>query len=262
MEASKHHSQYLQSVKKLLDVKLVQYNQIGFIANDPISIPHQFNKKQDIEIAAFFSATLAWGNRASIIKSANRIMNAMDFSPHDFILHHQPKDLKKMMDIKHRTFNTSDLLYFIHFLSCHYKKYSSLESAFEQTSAIDVRTKLIDFHNYFFSLDHLERTRKHVSTPIRNSACKRLNMFLRWMVRKDSNGVDFGIWKSIKMNKLICPLDVHVSRVAHRLQLIPNQKATWINAEILSKQLRIFDHNDPCKYDFALFSLGVDEGFN
>jgi uncharacterized protein (TIGR02757 family) len=244
---------------ELLNRKVLEYNNPTFIANDPISIPHQFSLKQDIEIAAFFVATLAWGNRTSIINSANKIMQAMHFAPHDFILNHQAQDLKFFMDIKHRTFNTTDLLYFIHFLTFHYATNESLESAFAKSNTTDIKARLIAFHNYFFSVEYPERTRKHVSTPIRNSACKRLNMFLRWMVRADNQGVDFGIWHSIKMSELICPLDIHVARVSNRLLLIPNQKANWQNAEILTNVLKSFDKNDPCKYDFALFSLGAEE---
>lgn len=248
-----------EKCKDLLERKYQEYNQAKFIDIDPISIPHEFSKKQDIEIAAFISATLSWGNRKSIIQNSKRIMQAMDNSPHNFIVNHQDQDLKAMLNIKHRTFNTTDLLYFIHFLKFHYQQHTSLEQAFNLSTSKGVYSRLAAFHNYFFSIEHPARTRKHVSTPARNSACKRLNMFLRWMVRKDKNGVDFGLWNAISTKDLICPLDIHTSRVASKLELIPNSNAHWKNAFLLSQTLKQFDSNDPCKYDFALFGLGAEE---
>lgn len=249
-------------MKIWLNRKVSEYNSPRFIATDPISVPHSFSKKQDIEIAAFFAATLAWGNRTSIINSANRIMDAMHRAPHDFLLTHQEQDLKALLDIKHRTFNATDLLYFIHFLSFHYKKFDSLEWAFlprDINKEIEMRDRLVYFNDLFFSLDHPARTQKHISSPAKKSACKRLNMFLRWMVRHDGNGVDFGIWKSISPSELICPLDVHVGRVAHRLGLIQGNKGNWQTAEELTASLRTLDPNDPVKYDYALFGLGAEE---
>jgi uncharacterized protein (TIGR02757 family) len=243
----------------ILNRKAKEYNHPSFIINDPICVPHQFSKKQDIEIAAFFAATIAWGNRKSIIQNANRIMKEMNHQPHDFILHHKASDLKSFLDIKHRTFNATDLLYFIHFLQHHYQQFDSLEAGFMQSENCDVKARLASFHHYFFSIEHPARTRKHVSTPIRHSACKRLNMFLRWMVRDDHCGVDFGLWKNIKMSELICPLDIHTSRVGFRLGLISSNKANWQHAEMLTNSLRQFSPNDPCQYDFALFGLGVEE---
>ncbi len=250
------------ALKQFLDRKVKEYNTTQFIVKDPICIPHSFSKKQDIEIAGFFAATLAWGNRTSIINSCNRILEAMDHAPHDFLLNHEEVDLKRFLDIKHRTFNATDLLYFIQFLSHHYRKHASLESAFFPSGLkgkIDMKERLIYFNQTFFSLEHSARTHKHVSTPLKKSACKRLNMFLRWMVRQDDHGVDFGIWKSIKPSELICPLDVHVGRVAHRLGLIQENKGNWQTAEELTESLRQFDANDPVKYDYALFGLGVEE---
>jgi uncharacterized protein (TIGR02757 family) len=252
-------------IKKILDAKVHQYNNVSFIANDPIAVPHRFTQKQDIEIAGFFAAILAWGHRTSIINNTNRIMHWMDDAPHHFILHHQSQDVKKMLGFAHRTFNTTDLLYTIQFLQHHYSHHQSLESAFatQLSTNSNVENVLIYFRNYFFSLpDAPDRTTKHIATPLKKSACKRLNMFLRWMVRKDNCGVDFGLWKSIKPAQLICPLDVHVGNVAHRLGLLPNAKSNWANAVALTNMLKLFDAQDPVKYDYALFSLGVIEKYN
>jgi uncharacterized protein (TIGR02757 family) len=249
----------MQDLRKFLDQKVVEYNQPKFIERDPICIPHRFSKKQDIEIAGFFAAILAWGNRTTIIQNATRIMQAMDNAPHDFICHHTDNDLKAFLDIKHRTFNATDLYYFIHFLQLHYTQQDSFESAFCRNKTEGMKERLIAFNQYFFSIEHPQRTQKHISSPAKNSACKRLNMFLRWMVRQDKQGVDFGIWKKIKMHELICPLDIHVSNVAFRLQLIPQQKANWQMAQMLTEQLRELDAKDPAKYDFALFGLGAEE---
>ncbi len=252
----------MHTLKKFLDQKVGEYNSVQFIEKDPICIPHSFAKPQDIEISAFFAATLAWGNRTSIINSCKRILAAMDHAPHDFLLNHEEVDLKRFLHIKHRTFNATDLLYFIQFLSHYYQQHASLESAFcpsGMKGKIDMKERLIYFNQTFFSMDHPARTQKHVSSPLKKSACKRLNMFLRWMVRKDAKGVDFGIWKAIKPSELICPLDVHVGRVAHRLGLIQENKGNWQTAEALTDALRQFDANDPVKYDYALFGLGVEE---
>lgn len=247
-------------VKKILDRKVLEYNNERFIGGDPVSIPHRFVKKQDIEIAGFFSATFAWGNRTTIINKAGELIAMMDHSPHDFMLHHQESDLKKFTQFVHRTFNAHDALYFIRFLSFHFQNHDSLESAFTG-SAGNMKDILINFHKYFFSLEHLPRTEKHVSSPLKNSACKRLNMFLRWMVRHDEHGVDFGIWKTLQMKDLICPLDVHVCNVAFRLGILKSVKADWKNAAALTALLKTFDADDPVKYDFALFALGAEERF-
>lgn len=251
-----------KALKLFLDQKANEYNQVRFIASDPVCVPHAFTKRQDIEIAGFFAATLAWGNRTTIIRSAQAIMDAMDGAPHDFLLHHTDHDLKRFLHLKHRTFNATDLLYFIHFLSHHYRQFDSLETAFcpaEPDGPVGMKERLIHFHRNFFSLEHPARTRKHVSTPERKSACKRLTMYLRWMVRRDAHGVDFGLWKAIHPSELICPLDVHVGRVAERLGLIEQNKAQWQTAEELTARLRTFDPDDPVRYDFALFGLGAEE---
>jgi uncharacterized protein (TIGR02757 family) len=252
-------------LRDFLNKKVKDYNQKSFIASDPISIPHRFSKKQDIEIAGFFAAIFAWGNRTTIINKCNELMNLMDNAPFQFITQHQEIELKRFLDFKHRTFNATDLLHFIRVLRYHYENDTqvepSLETAFIRglhNNDKNVEFALSQFHNYFFSLeDSPDRTKKHISTPANNSSCKRLNMFLRWMVRKDKAGVDFGIWKNIKPNQLVCPLDVHVQRVARNLNLIQSEKADWKTAVELTEKLKSFDPIDPVKYDIALFSMGV-----
>ncbi len=247
------------------NTKVAQYNQPWFIKDDPICVPHRFTKLQDIEIAGFFAAVFAWGIRTTIINKTNELLKLMDDAPHDFILHHQPQDLKKLLTFKHRTFNTTDLLYFIHFLQYHYHDNSSLETAFTKwLSPTDatIEQGLIGFHQYFFSLeDFPPRTKKHIATPYKQSSCKRLNMYLRWMVRSDNIGVDFGLWKTIKPSQLVCPIDVHVARVAKRFNLLDRKLVDWQAALELTDYLRTIDANDPVKYDFALFGLGVIEKF-
>jgi uncharacterized protein (TIGR02757 family) len=251
-------------LKEFLDAKVEQYNQPGFIANDPISIPHQFSKKQDIEIAGLFAAVLAWGQRITIINKTKELLSLMDNAPYDFMINHKEKDLKKLTEFKHRTFNTTDTLYFVEFLSWFYKAHDSLEYAFTGSSdKLDqVADGLIHFHHLFFSLeDAPHRTRKHISTPERKSACKRINMYLRWMVREDKRGVDFGLWKNISPALLICPFDLHVERVARKLKLVKRKQADWLTAMELTENLRKLDPIDPVKYDFALFGLGIEEKF-
>ena len=252
----------LDELKKFLDDKVALYNRPAFIEKDPICIPHMFTKLQDIEISGLFAAVLAWGNRTTIINNCKKIVDWMDNSPHEFILHHKETDLKRFLHFAHRTFNTTDLLYFILFLNYHYQSSDSLEDAFvpaKKYIATDTREALIHFHHYFFSIEHPDRTKKHISTPERNSACKRLNMYLRWMVRKDKCGVDFGLWKKIQPHQLICPLDVHVARVAHRLEMLPTNKADWNNAVRLTQILKEWNPRDPAIYDYALFGLGMAE---
>jgi uncharacterized protein (TIGR02757 family) len=257
------------SLKKLLDQKVALYNHPSFIEKDPVSIPHRFTLKQDIEIAGFFAALFAWGNRTSIINSCNRLLQAMGNAPYDFILQHREKDLKPLLTFVHRTFNATDLLYIVHFLKHHYQRYDTLEKGFSQFMhplSTDITQALAGFHNYAFSLpDAPERTRKHISTPAKNSACKRLNMYLRWMVRQDPGPsgqiVDFGIWKEIKPAQLVCPLDVHVSRVARRLGLLQREQNDWKAAAQLTANLRKLNPADPVRYDYALFGLGVIEKF-
>lgn len=248
-----------------LNEKVNQYNHPTFIPHDPVCIPHLFSKKEDIEIAAFFAAVFAWGNRRTIINKCRELLHLMDMAPYAFIMQHQDADLHKMMHFKHRTFNTTDLLYFIEFFRYHYTQYPSLETAFSQfmpAGATDTGVALAGFHHYFFSLEHVPaRTKKHIATPERNSTCKRLNMFLRWMVRNDKKGVDFGIWKKIKPAQLIIPVDLHVARVAKQFNLLQRKPVDWLAAKELTNTLRSFDKEDPVKYDFALFGLGVVEKF-
>ena len=256
----------IENLRSFLDAKVAQYNQPGFIANDPISIPHLFTKKQDIEIMGFWAATLAWGQRVTIINKCKELIALMDGAPYDFIINHEEVDLKKLLHFKHRTFNDIDTLYFISFFRYHYEHHESLEDAFIPPNPLKgelngvVENCLNHFRRYFFSLpDFPHRTQKHVSSPSQKSTCKRLNMFLRWMVRKDDNGVDFGIWNQIKSSDLIMPCDLHVDRVARKLKLINRKQTDWQTAIELTERLREFDPADPVKYDFALFGLGIEE---
>jgi uncharacterized protein (TIGR02757 family) len=251
----------IENLKSFLDSKVAQYNRPEFIQNDPVSIPHLFTKKQDIEIMGFWAATLAWGQRVTIINKCKELISLMDNAPYDFIMNHEEPDLKKLLRFKHRTFNDIDTLYFISFFRYHYQNHESLEDGFISNGPVNgVEESLNHFRKYFFSLpDHPGRTMKHVSSPSQKSTCKRLNMFLRWMVRKDNCGVDFGIWNKLKPADLICPCDLHVDRVARKLKLITRKQTDWQTAVELTERLREFDSSDPVKYDFALFGLGIEE---
>ncbi len=249
-------------LKDFLEAKVEQFNRPGFIENDPISIPHLYKKKQDIEIAGLFAAVLAWGQRATIIAKTKELMALMDNAPHDFLLHHREKDLRRFEKFKHRTFNAIDTVYFMEFLGQYYKEKDSLEDAFLGSAGSEnIELGLIKFHKLFFSAEHPERTAKHIATPERKSACKRMNMYLRWMVRQDTQGVDFGIWKKISPAQLVCPCDVHVERVARKLDLIRGKLMNWQTALELTGNLKKLDPLDPVKYDFALFGLGIEEKF-
>lgn len=252
-------------LKAFLDAKVEQFNQPDFIPNDPVSIPHQFTLKQDIEITGFWASILAWGQRVTIINKCNELFALMDHRPYDFVLNHSENDLKALLKFKHRTFNDVDTLYFIEFFKTYYQEHNSLEDAFLKglrAEDLDMEHSLVRFHEEFFSLpDSPQRTRKHIATPARKSACKRLNMFLRWMVRDDDHGVDFGIWRRIKPSQLVCPCDLHVERVARRFQLITRKQTDWLMAVELTNHLKQFDPSDPVKYDFALFGLGIEEKF-
>ena len=247
-----------EELKIFLDEKVDYYNQPSFIENDPIRIPHRFTKKQDIEIAGFFAAIFAWGIRKTIINKSLDLLNRMDNSPHEFILHHDKQDLKGLLGFKHRTFNDVDLLFLVDVFKRHYSKNDSLETAFISEKKTQ-QARLEHFYDYLFSYEHLKRTQKHISTPAKNSACKRINMYLRWMIRKDKRGVDFGIWNNMSPADLIIPMDVHVCRVSEKLGLLEHPKANWKQAVMLTQKLRQFDANDPVKYDFALFGMGVAE---
>ncbi len=248
-------------LKEFLDNKVREYNRPSFIREDPISIPHLFTQKQDIEIAGFFAAIFSWGNRTTIINKSKDLMQRMDNSPYAFVKDLRAKELKNLRGFKHRTFNTDDLYYFIEFLHQHYSAYNSLETAFFPVHDHNTEQGLINFKNYFFSFEHLRRTEKHISSPLQRSTCKRLNMFLRWMVRNDRKGVDFGLWTNISPAQLVCPIDVHVARVATKLGLLKRRKVDWLAAVELTDALRQLDVNDPVKYDFALFNLGIVEKF-
>ena len=250
-------------LKNFLDEKVERFNQPGFIALDPVSIPHMFSKKQDIEIAGFFAAVLAWGQRVTIIRKCRELLSCMDNDPYQFILHHQPGDLKPFQDFRHRTFNGTDTLYFIEALKSIYREHPSLEGVFVvPVSALTIEQGLIRFHHRFFDLaDHPHRTKKHLPTPEKKSTCKRINMYLRWMVRKDVNGVDFGLWDQISPAQLVCPCDLHVDRVGRMLRLIRRRQTDWFTALELTESLRKLDPADPVKYDFALFGLGIEEGW-
>jgi uncharacterized protein (TIGR02757 family) len=263
-------------LKAMLDRQVDQRNHPAFIERDPVSIPHRFVKKQDIEIAGLFAAVFSWGNRTTIIRKSMEVLDRMDQAPHDFILVHGKKELKRLTGFVHRTYNDTDLLGFVEFLHQHYtgkitperngskgipRDEISLESAFSTWLEIrdaDVEKALSGFHDYFFSVAGIaDRTRKHIPTPVRGSSCKRLNMYLRWMVRQDDRGVDFGLWKNISPAQLVCPLDLHVGRVARRYGLLERKYDDWQAALELTANLRKMDPDDPVKYDFALFGMGV-----
>jgi uncharacterized protein (TIGR02757 family) len=253
-----------QSLKDFFDSKVQAYNNTTFIESDPVCIPHMFSKPQDIEIAGLFAAIFAWGNRTTIIQKSMDLMQRMDMAPHDFITTHSANDLKKLQGFKHRTFTEDDIFYFVEWLHHHYHQSTTLETAFSQwmnKQDETIEKALIGFKKYFFSLEHLRRTQKHISSPEQNSSCKRLCMYLRWMVRQDKKGVDFGLWKTIKPRQLICPIDLHVARVAKRFSLMQRKQPDWQAALELTAHLRNFDKLDPVKYDFALFGLGVIEKY-
>lgn len=251
------------ALQQFLDEQVERFNAAGFVDDDPIAIPHQFSHLQDREIMAFWVAMLAWGQRKSIINSGLKLVEQMDGVPHDFILHHTEQDRARFADFKHRTFQYTDTLYFLEFLQHYYRQHASLEDAFARFLTPESETTeaaLVGFHELFFSLpDAPQRTRKHIATPARKSSCKRLNMFLRWMVRQDTRGVDFGDWSRIRPAQLMIPLDVHVERVARQLGLIKRPQCDWATVVELTANLRQFDPNDPVKYDFALFGLGVND---
>ena len=263
-----------KSLQEFLNKKAAQYNEPAFITDDPLSIPRGFTKKQDIEIAGFFAAILAWGNRKSIINSCTKLLGLMNNAPYEFIMtadwENEPEQFAVFNHFVHRTFNELDLWHLVNFLKYHYKHCGeeSLETAFTKwmfPTDTTVENALIGFHNYVFDYNESARgekhCRKHIATPAKKSACKRLNMFLRWMVRQDDKGVDFGLWKNISPAQLVCPMDVHVIRVAKKLNLLKRRQTDWQAALELTAYLKTLDKADPVKYDFALFGLGVVEHF-
>lgn len=272
-----------EELHAFLEEKFDQYNRSSFIETDPISIPHQFSKKQDIEISGFLAATIAWGQRVTIINNANKLMKLMDNSPHNFVIYHSAQELKRLATFVHRTFNGEDCVYFIQALKNIYLNHGGLEGSLSpglspngergRSSGDEVRYAISNFKKIFFELKHPSRTMKHVSDPGMGSSAKRINMFLRWMVRKDRRGVDFGIWpayakasadkrgEGLRPEMLCCPLDIQTGNVARKLGLLKRKQNDWQAVEELTNNLRSFDPLDPVKYDFALFGLGAFEGF-
>ena len=251
-----------EQLKDFLDLKVELYNHPRFIESDPIQIPHQYSKKEDIEIAGFLTATIAWGNRKSIINNAQRMMQLLDHAPHEFIMNHKEQDLEPLQSFVHRTFNGDDFIQFVQSLKHLYTTHGGLEAVFAKHSErASTQMAIHQLKQHFFEIDHQPRSKKHVSDPLKNSSAKRINMFLRWMVRNDANGVDFGIWRGLSPSQLSCPLDVHSGNVARKLGLLQRTQNDAKALNELDTTLRELDPNDPVKYDFALFGLGVFEKF-
>ncbi len=248
-----------EEIKEYLDVKYEKFAALEFIENDPIQIPHLFTEKNDIETSGFITATIAWGQRASIIKNAKSFMELMDNSPYDFIINHSEQDLKRFEKSVHRTFNGQDLSFFIKTLKNIYLNHGGIENVI--SNADSLYDGLVNFNKVFFSIDHLGRTRRHVANVEKGSAGKRLNMYLRWMVRNDKRGVDFGIWNQIDQSELYIPLDLHSGRIARLLGILNRNQNDWKSVVELTNALRTFDERDPIKYDFALFGVGVNDDF-
>ena len=249
-------------LKEFLDEKVILYNNPTFIESDPIQIQHSFSIKEDIEIAAFLTAIISWGNRTMIIRNASKMMDLLDNAPYDFVMNHQESDLISLDSFVHRTFNSTDLQQFIKSLKHLYKKHQGLEGILSiKDNTNTYKTSISQLKNAFFEVNHQQRTQKHISDPLKNSAAKRINMFLRWMVRNDKTGVDFGLWKNHDPANLSCPLDVHSGNVARKLKLLLRKQNDWKAVAELDQNLRNLDKNDPVKYDFALFGLGVFEKF-
>ena len=246
-------------LQELLNEKANHYESLEFIADDPILIPHLFSKKEDIEIAGFFAATIAWGQRITIIRNAKKMLKLMDYEPFDFIINHEASDLKSMHGFVHRTFNQVDLIYFFKALQNIYLNHSGLEHVLKLLPNASLAENLAQFKTIFFELEHLARTEKHVSNPLKKSSAKRLNMYLRWMVRSNAKSVDFGIWKNYKPSELMIPLDVHTGTVGRNIGILKRKQNDWKSVEELTKSLRVFDKKDPIKYDFALFGMGVNK---
>lgn len=254
--------QHLKELKEFLDEKVIQYNNRSFIDLDPIQIPHSYTRKEDIEISGFLSAIISWGNRTSIIKNAKRMVGYMGDSPYDFILNHNDRQLKQIEGFVHRTFNSVDLLAFIKGLKHLYKNKNGLESIFLKYQTNEsLQPAIHELKKEFFTVPHLERTRKHLPDPMTGSAAKKINMYLRWMIRRDNSGVDFGIWENILPSKLSCPLDIHSGNVARKLGLLCRKQNDAKSVMELDRVLRMMDCQDPVKYDFALFGLGVFERY-
>jgi uncharacterized protein (TIGR02757 family) len=251
-----------KELKEFLDFKVEQYNTPQFIESDPIQIPHLFSRKEDIEISGFLTAIISWGNRKSILKNANSMMDLLDRAPYQFVMQHSENDLERLETFVHRTFNGRDLTYFVKAIRHIYHDYGGLENIFSNNSTENsLQPAIHEFKSKFFELPHEQRTEKHISDPLKNSAAKRINMFLRWMVRNDKTGVDFGIWNKISPAQLSCPLDVHSGNVARKLGLLKRKQNDAKALAELDNSLRKLDPQDPVKYDFALFGLGVFEKY-
>ena len=249
-------------LKAFLDEKVIQYNTLDFIDSDPIQIPHLYNLKEDIEIAGFLAATIAWGNRKMIIKNSNRMMELLGNSPYDFVMNHKEHHLEQLDGFVHRTFNSIDFIHFIKSLKHIYTNHKGLENVFQSYATEDsLQPAIHKLKQLFFEIEHPNRTTKHISDPLKGSAAKRINMYLRWMIRKDTTGVDFGLWKNISTSTLSCPLDVHSGNVARKLGLLTRKQNDAKALAELDSKLRKMDPSDPVKYDFALFGLGVFEKF-
>jgi uncharacterized protein (TIGR02757 family) len=250
-----------KELKDFLDEKQELYNRLSFIELDPVSIPHKFTRKEDIEIAGFFSASIAWGQRTTILRNANWLMELMDNEPYQFIINSKKKDWKRFKGFTHRTFQEKDVIYFIQSLQNIYRNHGGLEKVFSEKSKNEIKNGIQHFRNIFLEINTAGRTAKHIANVERNSSAKRINMYLRWMVRKDKKGVDFGLWKNISPSLLYCPLDLHSGRVARKLGLLTRKQDDWKAVCELTMNLRLLDPKDPIKYDFALFGLGVFERF-
>ncbi len=251
-----------KELKEFLDFKVDQYNTAEFIETDPVQIPHLFSRKEDIEISGFLTATISWGNRKSILKNAHSLMELLEFAPYDFVQNHSEGDLQRFEKFVHRTFNSIDLIYFIKAFQNIYGQHKGLENIFSKHSGkYSLQPAIHEFKNIFFELPHEKRTEKHVSDPLKNSAAKRINMFLRWMIRNDNRNVDLGIWNSLSSSQLSCPLDVHSGNVARKLGLLKRKQNDAKALAELDINLRKLDHQDPVKYDYALFGLGVFENY-
>jgi uncharacterized protein (TIGR02757 family) len=251
----------IPDLKNFLEEKYLRYNNPSFISLDPISIPHLFSRREDIEIAGFLTAIISWGNRTSIVKDANRLLSMMDCSPYDFIRNSSPSELKAFKSFYHRTFNGEDCIFFLRSLKTIYNSHGGLGQLFSGVNRTGIRQSLVHFRSVFLETTHLVRSEKHLADPSKGSSAKRILMFLRWMVRNDRNGVDFGLWRHIDTANLMCPLDVHSGNVARKLGLLTRRSNDWKAVEELTANLRKFDPADPVKYDFALFGLGIFEKF-
>lgn len=248
------------STKELLDELWLRYDRPDFIAPDPISIPHSFSSQADREVSGLLAATIAWGNRKAIVRSAQRMMDYLDQRPYEFVVGASEQELKTLTSYVHRTFNGTDLDCFVRAIRRICQEHGSLGEWFENQYLLrgDMRLVLADFRTLFFEAPHPQRSEKHLSSIAKGAACKRLNMYLRWMVRPDPRGVDFGYWRKIPASALYLPLDLHSGNIARQLGLLTRRQNDWKAVEEVMTQLRKADPNDPVKYDYALFGVGIN----